>query len=100
MLNKSINVFNYKEVSYGMKKIKILNLGGTITSSVDPTTGQLISGTLTGEELIKQSGLDNSNLNLDIENFMSIPSPEMAINNIKELKERIVEIIEEDNFQG
>lgn len=83
-----------------MKKIKLLNLGGTITSVRDPKTGGLRSGSLTGEELIEQSGLGSLNLNLDIENFKSLPSTEISLEDLREVKARIDEIISQGEFEG
>lgn len=83
-----------------MKKIKLLNLGGTITSVRDPKTGDLRSGSLTGEELIEQSGLGNLNLNLDIENFKSLPSTEISLQDLREVKVRLDDIIGQGEFQG
>lgn len=83
-----------------MKKIKLFNLGGTITSAVDPKTGYLKSGSLTAEELLEQSGLSDLKLDLDIENFRSIPSTEMTLKDLREIKGRLEEIISENKFNG
>lgn len=79
-----------------MKKIVLLNLGGTITSVVDPTTGKLMSGTLTGKQLIEQSKLGDLNIDLEIKDVKSIPSPEMRCSDILDIKKAIEETLKEN----
>lgn len=83
-----------------MKKVKLLNLGGKITSIRNPETGNLQSGRLTVGELIKQSHFNFPTLALDIEDFLSIPGPEITLQDLKGIKGRLEEIIAEDTYSG
>lgn len=85
----------------GMIKIKLINVGGTITTDVsDSKKGELLAGELTGEDLIKRSGLDKLPIDISIENLLSIGSRAMTLDNMKELGRRIEEISKEGIFSG
>ncbi|WP_308553739.1 asparaginase [uncultured Peptoniphilus sp.] len=79
-----------------MKKIALLNLGGTITSVADPKTGKLQSGTLTGKQLIEQCHLGDLGIDLEIKDIKSIPSPEMKCSDILDIKKAIEETLKEN----
>lgn len=84
-----------------MKKIKIINVGGTITTDVgDPTTGELKVGQVSGEDLITRSGLDDLSLDIVIEDYLKIGSRSMTLNNMKELGEKVKRTIKSKEFSG
>ncbi|MGX7107606.1 asparaginase [Hutsoniella sourekii] len=71
-----------------MKKIVLLNLGGTITS-VRTQTGGLQSGSMTGAELLADIDLRREDLDLEVVDVKSIPSNEMTLSDMVDIYQAI-----------
>ena len=78
-----------------MQNITLISLGGTISSVENKQTGKLESGKLTGNELIKDIDLENFDLNLKIVDLKAIPSTEMKLSDIVDIKKQIDSEVEE-----
>ena len=63
------------------KKVVLISTGGTIASGINPETGLLTSGMLTGEELSKQCVLPQY-IELQVETIFHLPSNEMTFDHL------------------
>lgn len=82
-----------------MKNVTLLTTGGTIASKRNPETGLLSSGAMTGEELASMCELPDD-INLTVESIFQIPSNQMNNNRLKELRNRIAELLTNDEVDG
>lgn len=81
------------------KKVILISTGGTIASKVNPETGLLTAGLMTGEELSSMCDLPSS-INVEVLSLFQIPSNRMTFNNLEILKEKIEELFENKNIDG
>lgn len=82
-----------------MKNVTLLTTGGTIASKRNPETGLLSSGAMTGEELASMCELPDD-INLTVESIFQIPSNQMNNTRLKELRNRIAELLTNDDVDG
>lgn len=82
-----------------MKNVTLLTTGGTIASKRNPETGLLSSGAMTGEELASMCELPDD-INLTVESIFQIPSNQMNNTRLKELRNRIAELLTNDEVDG
>ena len=81
------------------KKVVLISTGGTIASGINPETGLLSSGMLTGEELSKQCVLPQY-IELQVETIFQLPSNEMTFDHLVRLKEKIENVFEKEEVAG
>lgn len=82
-----------------MKRVVLLTTGGTIASKPNPETGLLSSGALTGEELAEMCQLPD-NIHLTVESVFQIPSNQMNGKRLKQLQERVEQLLNEVDVDG
>lgn len=82
-----------------MKNVTLLTTGGTIASKRNPETGLLSSGAMTGEELASMCDLPDD-IHLTVESIFQIPSNQMNNTRLKELKNRIAELLTNEDVDG
>ncbi|KAB2336705.1 asparaginase [Cytobacillus depressus] len=82
-----------------MKKIILLTTGGTIASKVNPDTGLLSSGALTGDELASMCKLP-SKIGVEVESVFQIPSNQMNAERLSQLRERIGVLLSDPQVDG
>jgi L-asparaginase len=81
------------------KKVVLISTGGTIASGVNPETGLLTSGMMTGEDLAKQCELPTY-IELNVETLFHLPSNEMTFDHLIQLKEKIEKVFENQEVAG
>ncbi len=82
-----------------MDKVVILTTGGTIASVQNKNTGLYSSGAMPGEELVDRErlGLD---ITVNVESVFQVPSNAMDFDKLLELRDRIVEKLENPEVLG
>lgn len=83
----------------GKKKIVMLSTGGTIASKVNPETGLLTSGLMTGEELSEQCEIPKT-IEIDVQSVFQIPSNAMTFGKLQQLKNKIIDTFKNDDVDG
>lgn len=86
-----------------MKKIVLLSTGGTIASNEDPTTGLMMAGEQTGEQLLAQCNqtyLRENQIHVDIRSVFQVPSNQMSFERCIELLELMHSIRKEISPDG
>ena len=85
-----------------MKKIALLTTGGTIASQKDDNSGMQISGKITGEDLLKSSGIDvkEIGIELDVHSVFQLSSNRMGFKQCEELIERMNTLRQNDDVKG
>lgn len=81
------------------KKVVLISTGGTIASGVNPETGLLSSGVVTGEELSAQCELPE-HIEVNVESLFQLPSNEMTFEHLIKLKEKINHVFENKEIAG
>lgn len=81
------------------KKVVMVSTGGTIASKVNPETGLLTAGLMTGEELSDMCELPES-IEVDVISVFQIPSNRMTFKDLETLKAKIEELFEDDSIDG
>ena len=81
------------------KRVVMISTGGTIASKVNPETGLLTAGLMTGEELSEMCDLPES-IKLDVISVFQIPSNRMTFNDLEVLKEKIEDLFQDDSIDG
>ncbi|MEH7342406.1 asparaginase [Bacillus sp. JJ1532] len=81
------------------KKVVILSIGGTIASKINPDTGLLTAGVLTGEELSQMCNLP-PNINVEVISVFQIPSNHMTFGHLEILKDKIEKVFECEDVGG
>ncbi|WP_153733281.1 asparaginase [Sporosarcina obsidiansis] len=82
-----------------MKRIILVTTGGTIASKINPDTGLLSSGAMTGEELASMCKLP-SEINLTVESIFQLPSNQMDAEELSHLKTRVEELLADPQVDG
>ncbi len=84
-----------------MKKIAMLSTGGTIASKVDKTTGKLMAGEQTGEELLAACNISDlgKSTEVTVHSVFQVPSNRMRFENNLELLE-IIRGLEKEGYEG
>ena len=85
-----------------MKKIAVLTTGGTIASQKDDQSGMQMSGKITGEDLLRESGIDARALGIELEvhSVFQLSSNRMGFNECEVLIERMNELREKQRVEG
>src|SRR5699024_2021424 len=81
------------------ENIVMISTGGTIASKVNPETGLLTAGLMTGDEISSMCELPNG-INLSIDSIFQIPSNHMTLSHLKTLKEKIEDLLKKDEVDG
>lgn len=81
------------------KKVVMVSTGGTIASKVNPETGLLTAGLMTGEELSNMCELPES-IEVEVISVFQIPSNRMTFRDLETLKAKIEELFEDDSIDG
>lgn len=81
------------------KKIVMISTGGTIASKVNPETGLLTAGLMTGEELSSMCELPDY-IDVEVISVFQIPSNRMTFSDLETLKEKIEELFEDNSIDG
>lgn len=82
-----------------VKNVVMISTGGTIASKVNPETGLLTAGLMTGEELSEKCDLPDL-IDVEVISVFQIPSNRMTFPDLVVLKEKIEKVFMDENVDG